>query len=368
VTRDDQGQIRIDEEWEFTEDRRKTAVTILEVLDEDRSPLSCYYHERSAMLGDERVHDERIVKGEVQDEKLAIQRLSASVRTQDVYEFPDGTRFPLELTEELRQELAGSAEGRVYRLYDPRSDEFVTRNLALGRWRDVEIDGEVKKIRELVAQTVASSNREWLDASTMVLRREINGPALVAVRSTEEDARRQAAAGQQIFPSSFRSEPGKRFALWLPNPLWVFEDEPVSGQLIARAQLHDAQVTLVLLDYLDPQLMLDSAADAVIKLHRLMNSRFELRLRSPVRVRDRKAVRLEGVHREDKMTYRSIVYVLPCGDSYAVLTCKAPEAKYAELEPDFERMLHTVELDPEGVDPKASELLQIKRSDQNGGR
>ena len=215
---------------------------------------------------------------------------------------------------------------------------------------------------------MTGSNREWLDASTIVLRREINGPALVAVGSSEENARRQGAAGQQIFPSGFRSEPGKRFALWLPNPLWVFEEESVSGQLIARAQIHDAQATLVLLDYLDPQLMLDSVADAVIKLHRLMNSGFELRLRSPARVRDRKAVRLEGVHREESVTYRSIVYVLPCGDSFAVLTCKAPETKFAELEPDFERILDTVELDPEGVDPKAPELLQIKRADQNGGR
>ena len=361
VTVDENRNTRFGEKWQFTEDRRTTTIAILEILDENRNPVSCYYHEWSTNAGDERIYDENIVEGKVVDGKLVVQRLSAAGRTETSYGMPAGTRFPLELAEEFRQAPGASTDGDVYNLYDPRVDEFVVRRLGAGRWREVEIDGEVKRVRELIAETSSGLNSEWFGPSAIVLRREINGPALVAIPSTEARARYQATSDQQVTPSALRSEPGKRFALWLPNPAWEFDEAPLDGEVTARSDIHDARASLILLDYMDPELLLESVADAVLKWHKLMGSDFELQLRSPVVVRQRQAVRLVGVSKQRQVSYRTVIYVMPCSGTFAAFTTVAPEASFSQLEGDFERFLDTLELDRQGVEPQAPALLQIRR-------
>lgn len=361
VTVDENRNTRFVEKWEFTEGRRTTTVAILEILDENRNPVSCYYHEWSTIAGDQRIYDENIVEGKVVDGKLVVQRLSPAGRTETSYGLPAGTRFPLELAEEHRQKSGAGSDGDVYNLYDPRVDEFVFRHLGVSRWREVEIDGEVKRVRELITETASGLNSEWFGPSAMVLRREINGAALVAIPSTEATARYQATSDQQVFPSALRSEPGKRFALWLPNPAWEFDEAPLDGEVTARSHIHDAQVSLVLLDYMDPELLLESVADAVLKWHKLMGSDFRLQLRSPVVVRQRQAVRLVGISKQGQVSYRTVIYVMPCSGSFAAFTTVAPEASFSQLEGDFERFLDTLELDRQGVEPKLPALRRIKR-------
>ena len=66
-------------------------------------------------------------------------------------------------------------------------------------------------------------NTEWLDASARTVRREINGPSLVAVPADAKMLEHYLMARDPLFETAIATELDGRFGLWAPDPTWHVE-------------------------------------------------------------------------------------------------------------------------------------------------
>jgi hypothetical protein len=362
----DDGEVRIGEEWRFFDESGSTELTVLEVVGASGEPLSSFYHERFRGKTDPRVLGERVVHAVVDGQKLVMTRRSTRGDHRQTYPFPSGTRFPLEALAELRHR-SRSLQAVVTRLvFDPRTEQFVHRSYDVGRRRRVEIDGKRMTVRVVESIGVAGRNAEWIDGASRTVRREISGSALVAVPTTEQDARRAAQRGEVRFAPSMRIEEGDRFAMWLPNPMWRFVDVDVAGQLTAHAAVEDAAASLVHFDQLDPGLHIESAADAVLRWLRLLYPELRVRERAPASVRHEDGVRVVAsfadAAKDPIVQKRMDVYVFRAEGLLFALCCTAPYATFDLLDDDFQRILSDLELRREGFDPKLQGPLARERT------
>src|SRR5690606_11185593 len=97
----------------------------------------------------------------------------------------------------------------------------------------IMIDGVRQRVGEVAVTDptgATRANREWVDANLKIVRREIAGPALVAVPSSAESAR--SAVGVSSIDSAIVAEADGRFALWIPNPGWQSVEPMPAGHLM----------------------------------------------------------------------------------------------------------------------------------------
>lgn len=354
---DSDGLLRLGEEWEFVSGRRRTAVSLVERASLDLQPVSAYYRERVADDGERHLREERIVEATLQGDTLRVQRLALGGRAERQLPAPPGTTFPLLAMHPLRAGR-GPAGPTAVTVFDPGTEELGVRTLEPPRTRTVPVDGSQREVMEVASSWATGRNAEWLDASHRALRREIAGPSLVALPSTAEAARRAAesalggAPAPATLPPALVVEQERRFGLWLPNPAWTAaDDKPQPGQAGLRSVVHDARVTLALLDHLDAGTTLPAAADAVARWLVLLHPDLEITARTQVRVRGRDAIRLDARQRTAPSRRTASVHVLPHRAAFVTLTCVWPSERTAELAADLDYVLRTVELDPEGVEP-----------------
>ena len=226
----DDGEIKLAEEWEFVTERGRTQVTQLEALSADGVPSACFYHERSLVVGESVPRDERLVRGSYVDGQLKIVR--TTLRGTEQAEYPVGGRLalPLSLRETLRQRPGSLGSAGTRMVYDPSRDELQQQGFVSGERRRVEIEGKTIDVRETRIGQGQNASAEWIDGSGRAVRREVNGPALVAVRAGKDVAAAMVANKAKAYPAAVLREAEGRFSLWLPNPIWRFDKEQTPGQ------------------------------------------------------------------------------------------------------------------------------------------
>ncbi len=348
----------ISEEYEFHDGQKRYQVTSLCSADAAWSPRSCYFRERISepVLGvaavlptgqADRIADERIVEAVCDGDHLRVTRLDRSGRHERELEFGPGTSFPLLARAHAR--ATGEAMATAT-LFDPATEELVVRSFDGARLRRVTMDGESMQVTELVECSPTGRNSEWLDASMHTVRRELAGPALVAMPSNA-DSVRFAAQGATI-PSAIAAEAGGTFGLWVPNPAWRVQQGLPAGQVALSCEAHAASVGLTQLDHLEPETPLDTAADAVANWFRLLQPDLVIDGRDSVTSRDHPIVRLRASGRDGAVEVRATVDVIPHHGHFLVLVCRAPAAAWEELAADFEFLQRSVELEPQSLAPK----------------
>jgi hypothetical protein len=272
-----------------------------------------------------------------------VARLRTEGREERELPWPEGATFPLL----ARQRHLAAHTALAVPVFDPAIEELTAREFAADRQRTVAIDGRSVPVTEAVESAGSGRNATWLDASARVLRREISGPSLVAMPSTAELARGAVARGTAL-PAAFAAETGGRFGLWRPNPAW--EVLPIGeGAVALRCDLHDATISLSVLDHLDKGTTLSAAADAVERWFRLLQPGARIERREWIKVRDRDALQLQAKGRTGDRAEGAGLVVVPWQDVYLVLRCSAPARALEELQPDFAAVIAHLELDSNGV-------------------
>src|SRR5262249_24581239 len=317
-------------------------------------PVSDYFRER---ISDEvegavpddplgrasRVHSERIVEARVDGAALHVARLRVEGREERDLPWPEGATFPLL----ARQRHLAAHTALAVPVFDPAIEELTARAFPADRQRTVAIDGRSVPVTETVESTSTGRNDTWLDASAHVLRREISGPSLVAMPSTAELARGAVARGTAL-PARFAAEAGGGFGLGRPNPAW--EVVPTAeGAVALRCELHDATISLSVLDHLDKGTSLAAAADAVERWFRLLQPGARIERREWIKVRDRDALQLQAKGRNGDRAEGAVLVVVPWQDVFLVLRCSAPPRALEELQPDFAAVIAHLELDSKAV-------------------
>jgi hypothetical protein len=356
VATTDDGGFRIGEEWRFKRKGGTTDITLVEVLDNRLHPRSCLYHERSFEKQGGRLTTERLVHGVVDGERFVVQRRTLSGQERISYRLRERMKFPLSLLEELRQRPRLSKQSARYSLFDPRIDEFVGCNVSTRARRTVEWQGRQVQVREIATETSRGSNVEWLNASSDTIRREINGQALVAVRTTEAVARGHRVSTHAGVTSALVANHDKGLALWLPNPVWRPLPNTAS-QVRIEAPIYRATAVLTELDQMDAGLELDSAADAVLRWLRLsLGADLKVIRRGPMPLRGRPSILIDASYRVAKPGkvefFRAQVHVFRIGNRYLALCCTAPRQFHKELEADYQRIRRSVELTRDDFAPE----------------
>ena len=242
-------------------------------------------------------------------------------------------------------------------MFDPRHEELRERCADGSGGRHLMVDGVRERVREVTlgsADGAVVDCRAWIGANDRVLRRELGGPALVAVPSSEASAR--AAVGGAAIPSAVVAEAEGRFGLWIPSPAWLAVEELPAGHLALQCQVHDAGVRLSLLDHLEPGTGLETAADAVANWFALLSPQLEVSGRFRAPVRGREGVRMQAA--DARNVLQATIDVVPYGDQFLVLICRAPRAAWEELEPDFAFLRRTLELDAAALTPSTTGPLR----------
>ena len=127
----------------------------------------------------DRVGDERIVEAVCEGAQLRVQRLDRTGRRERLLPWSDAASFPL--LARVRARARQTASGPCT-LFDPASEELVERSYDSGRLRALVVDGVRSQVTELTEVSSTGRNTEWVDANARIVRREIAGPALVAVQ------------------------------------------------------------------------------------------------------------------------------------------------------------------------------------------
>jgi hypothetical protein len=373
VTTEQDGAFSVHEEYEFINGARRYQITNQCTADSAGNGRRCYFRERVSsprllrqlpvqdqLSSADRVEDERIVEAVAGSEVLTVTRLDGSGRRERQLPWPKGSTFPLlarTLAREAGVELGPSP------MFDPRHEELVRRRVDGTGARHVLVDGKRQRVGEVevtAADGERLGQREWIDAERRVVRRELAGPALVAVPSSAASAR--VAVGVTTIDSAVVAEADGRFGIWVPNPTWRAVEPLPAGHLALTCAVHEAEVRLSLLDHLGPDTLLDAAADAVANWLGLLYPQLKLDGRRRVQVRGRTAMRMQAV--DPRARERATVDVVPFGAQFLVLTCRAPSASWDELSPDFALVRRTLELDGAALNPERTGPLRAGR----GGR
>ena len=364
------GRFTVNEEYEFVNGRRRYQVTDQCVATSDGRALRCYFRERVSeptlrgqMVGGdraaaaERIRDERIVEAVVDGTTLKVSHLDGRGRKDRELPWTQTATFPLLARTIARQ--ARTVVGPVT-MFDPAGEQLVVHCVDGTGARQIMIDGERRRVGEVAETTGGRQNREWVDADLNVLRRELAGPSLVAVASSAESAR--SAVGVTSIPSAVLAERAGRFGLWVPSPSWTAVADLPAGHIVLDNPAHGARIRLSLLDHLESEIAVETAADAVANWLALLDPELAIDSRFATRVRGRPAVRLLASDRHGRE--RAAIDVLPSEHGFLVIVCRAPVAAWDELAGDFAFVRRTLELDAALLNPKRQGPLANDR----GGR
>jgi len=347
IVQDDAGRFRLGEEWEFRQADMTSGVTLLEVVDGRMNPVSSFFHERMTRNLDGRVMRETLVRGVVEGERFIVDRKGSRAPSRVDYELDPQMRFPLSVWQFVRDRCRQPVQ-ESWTVFDARTGEFARRELAT-RVRNVIWQGDPVRVTELLGGVAGRSNTEWLDSSCRTMRREVNGPSLVAVPVAAEMTERYLMSKAPMFPSAVVEELSGRFALWLPSPSWRPVELDESGQIMALEEISGASASLVAFDQLEAEATVDSAADTVTRwLHKV--SDLAVAERERLRIRGVDGVRLGGSHVDHSSgsgsVMRSEVYVFPARGTYVAMCFTAPKLVYDDARADFTRILRSVDLFP----------------------
>ena len=373
VTTRQDGTFSVNEEYEFANGARRYQVTIRCAASAAGSGVRCYFRERVStprltrqlplsdpLASADRVDDERIVEAVSRGDVLEVSRLDGRGRTERRLPWSPDATFPLLARALARQ--SGRCIGPVT-MFDPRHEALAVRRVDGSGARKLMVNGVRQRVGEVAvtaADGAAVGSREWVDASHRVVRREVAGPALVAVPSSADTAR--TAVGVRSIESAVVAEAEGRFGFWVPSPAWSAVPTLPAGHLALDCDVYAADVRLSLLDHLEAGTELETAADAVGNWFALLHPELEIHGRYAATARGRRVVRMDASNARN--TVRATLDVIPHGERFLVLICRAPMAAWDELAQDFAFVRRTLELDPAALSPAPTGPLQ----EQRGGR
>lgn len=354
------GGFSVSEEYEFQQGKRRYQVTSLAVADAGGAARSAFFRERitepafeglSAPGGDasgqqDRIVDERIVEADCRDDRLVVVHVDRRGRAERELAWGATHGFPLlarTLARARRQQLLHAT------LFDPAAEEMVVRSYDGRRLRSVALEGAVVQVTEVAEAGAHVANHEWVDANARTLRRELAGPALVAVAVDADRAQRPL--GVAAAPAVV-AEAGGAFGLWIPNPAWQAVADLPAGRLVLAEDAHGASITLSRLDQLEPDATRDVAVTAVANAYRLLHPGLDIREQHSERLRDREALRLVAASKGRKGEQRHELDIVAVDGGFLLLACQAPAAAWDELAADFAFVRRSVELRTQALQPR----------------
>lgn len=365
------GRLRLSQEWHFRDGESRAEWSVVELWDENGLPMSAVFHERRrGPRGQSDRRADRTVRATLRGEKLVVERQSVEGGRRDIYDIEAGLSFPLGFRDSILR-LGTEIQGQQSRqVFDPIKDRFDSWSLDLGRTRSVPQGKSSRRVRVLQLNSTERTSVEWLDGASSTVRRELNGPELVAIPSTERIARTAVKQSAVVGPVAFRAELGGSFGLWLPNPCWRFSAAEREGELTA-ASSDGAELTIARLSHIDDGVPAQQAADTVIRWLGQAYDDLRVNERNPIKVRGRPGYEVRCEIRQPTRGNPGIrqlwVRVFEQDGAWYGAAVQLPADRATLVERDLAWMLERIELDPRGLSG-AAEATPVEASASRTGR
>jgi hypothetical protein len=339
----DGGGFVLEEESTFTNEKGEAEVRIriVETVTEALAPVEIVYRESSE-------GGQTLLHGVVRDDALDVTVTDPSGRRESKLPLPRGLRFPLaarEFAVRERERLKGAWEVKVF---DPREENFFRYRFESGGKTRVDWEGEIREVNVVIRHRASRAPEEiWLDASGGTLSEELNGPELVAVRTSRDrfDALMEGAE-VAASPEEERVRPlfvdrNTGFRIRKPSLSWTFESkEPGDAEVLSISNLRWFAYVDVFVFPDEPEGgLLSSLAVDMERRFSGSSENFEKISQGFLEVGGEKAVRIVASSTNNGEELRSwLVGVLHGGRTW-LLAMACPKAYWKGAEPEFEQIL-----------------------------
>lgn len=337
------GGLTLEEESAFTDEKGEedVRIRITETVTDTLEPVSFVYREIS--LG-----GQRLLEGAIRGDKLELALSAPGGKKERTLPAPEGLRFPLSAREfavRERNRLKGAWETKVF---DPREEDFFVYRFENAGTRRVDWEGAVAEVTVIARRRGERPPEEiWLDDAGRTLSEELNGPGLVAVRSTRErlDAVR---AGEDLDPSAEEERvrplfvsPENGFRIRKPALSWTFAPgEPGSRTVLTIENVHFfAYVDVIVLPETPEGNLLSSLALQMEKRFSSASNDFRKLEDGYLEVGGEKAYRMTASSRNRGEELRSWIVGLVHGGRTWFIAMACPKAYWEGAKPGFEAIL-----------------------------
>ncbi|MCB9831398.1 MAG: hypothetical protein H6807_02915 [Planctomycetes bacterium] len=263
--------------------------------------------------------------------------------------FSEDTQFLQSLIRQLADTSHFPAQGQSFKVYDSVRGLFVrvraTRNL-----RKEIVAGKHQFVTVWHFDQGKRSWEVWIDGYGGIVREELGGPHMVALRADPEKvsafARGEEKDGDGVELTLDYENVPAGFKLSRPNLTWSFEfpevESPVAITLLNPTL--QASVDTVVFDRVAEELACETVTmDLMARMERKSDD-FEVVWQRPENIGGTPGITFECVAEHKGTRLRSLgAVVVHSGRGYALLMA-APEHRFAEARPQLERILASFEL------------------------
>lgn len=252
------GNLRFEETLSLRdEEGKRVRIQRIETADRELKPRECHYREISEGTSS-------TVEASLQGDALVIETLDDDGRSRTEVPGIGKVTFPLLFRESLRRAPPGGGESVSREVYDPLARTIVRRAARGERPRRLAQGDEEGRTHEVFVVSARGVESVVWHHGREIEREELNGPDLVAIPCTEEDASKAETEAPRS-PWSARDGSG-RIALVLPGPDWRFERTTADALALTRKDGRGSAVACAL--DLEPDV---TAAGAALLLERRLS-------------------------------------------------------------------------------------------------
>lgn len=336
VRPDDDGNLRLEQQWTFVERDTRTFLSRIETVDANLRPLRFQYRENLRPRNGENVLRERLLRGTVRNGKLELQEVLPGGRRERSIPFPPGNHFPMLVRELLRRGEAKGAHSFSASVFDPVEGVFELRryNLADGVPAPAAAGtpGRAGLARLIESESSGRIRREWISPDGRILLVEVNGVHLVAEPVSEATAAALRAFDKEKALPAWRTFAGLH--LWLPRATWSFGPELVRGKLLQlRSSLPESDVKAWFLPEPAGGTTLQMVAQNFLQRWRLDEPWFREKSQDLVELSGRSCIRIDGGGKSAQgRLRRGRAYVLDAPSGYLVLSAQGPARTWGYLD------------------------------------
>lgn len=224
VRRMEDGSLRLEERIFYydTEGNQEARIFLDEHTDATLEPKSLVYRELtkdgSAL---------RSIRATVEGGSMHLSISLPGERTESDYSLPEGVRFPLSAREQVFREHKRIKGDYEIAVYDPRKENFYRYTFTVLPSRKENWEGELVDVAVIRRRRAGHEAEEiWLNPAGHVLMEQLNGPGVVAIRTTAErlrayrEGRKVEASAEEARATPLFVHPEAGFRITKPGMSW----------------------------------------------------------------------------------------------------------------------------------------------------
>lgn len=301
-----------------------------------------------------------LTRGSVQKGQLKIVSTQTGKREVNAIFFKEGTDFFQPLMRRLADMTHFPDRGETYKIYNSVQKRFERLHASRSLRKEI-VAGKHQFVTVWKFKRHERVVELWIDGYGGVVREEIGGPHMVALRAHKDAVMKysngEAPEEDDVDLSLEYENVPSGFSLSRPNLTWSFEfpefDSPVAITLLNPAL--QSSVDVVVLDRVDKSLAEESVVLDLLSRMKRNCENAEILYQRPDPLAGYEGLRFE-IQANRKGTYLRTIGVVTVHDGKGyVLLLAAPSARFDKAKPQFERIIESFQVGKKAKEKAASE-------------